>query len=365
MKSVSSRWAEAVGQGLPLVTRFTMLEGGVEGDVLDSVSDGTVTLDGQASIRGRCDLTVRDLDLIPSGPGDLLSPYGNEVKVERGIRYLDGTEELVPLGVYRIEDAEVDDTGGDLPISIPAYDRSKRISDAKFEEPYEIASGTNFATAIEDTIKLTYPDVVSSLAETELTTPPIRAEEGEDRWEFCRGLAKAIGMELYFNGEGELVLAPYVTGEVVATLAEGPGGVLKGVRRRMTRENARNKIIATGENTGNAAPVRAEALDDNPASPTYYYGDFGQVPDWYTSPHIAADEQAQDAAEAVLAKRLGVTQSVDFRSLVNPALEPGDTVRITRERAGVDEDHVLDQVVIALTAEGEMSGQTRETQVVQ
>ena len=118
---------------------------------------------------------------------------------------------------------------------------------------------------------------------------------------------------------------------------------------RWSRTESHNKWIVIGDNpeSEGAAPPRGEAIDDDGNSPTYYYGSYGRKPEIWHSSFIESDEQAQDAADGKRAKEGGTTQSVDFGSLVNPALEPGDVVRITRSRDGVtlvDESHIIDSI---------------------
>lgn len=326
--------------------------------------DGTVTLDQSAQIRGRLDIEIIDngaLGLIPEAAGDLLAPYGNEIRAARGVRYPDGTVETCSLGVFRIDDADVQDTGDRLAVRISGLDRSARLIDARFEEPYQVPAGTNYGTALLDVFQAAWPDIPTSLTATTRTTPALIAEEGSDRWQFGADMMAALGRALYFDGDGVLVNPPVgAIGQApVATLAEGAGGILVQAARRWTRQGAYNRVIATGENTGEAAPSRGVATDENPASPTYYFGAFGKVPRFYASPFITTDDQAQDAAAAILSRELGTTQSIDFGAVVNPALEPDDVVRITRERAGIDEDHVIDSLTIPLSASGAMSGRTR------
>ena len=73
--------------------------------------------------------------------------------------------------------------------------------------------------------------------------------------------------------------------------------------------------------------------------------------------------QAQAAAQSILYRELGTTEQVQFGALVLPHLEPSDTVRVTRPRAGIDEDHVLDALTIPMSADGAMNGQTRARQI--
>lgn len=347
----------------------------VEATVIDStgtetsidIVDGTVTLDQTAAVRGRCDISIVDdgtLDLVPDTSSSLLAPYGNEIRLSRGIEYPDGTTELVSLGVFRIQDAEIEDAPDGMQIRIAGLDRAQRIIDARFEEPYQIASGTNYTTAIEDVLTAVWPDIETDLATTALTTPALIAQEGDDRWEFAQQMAQAISMRLYFDGDGVCVLTPDTQSDPVATLAEGTDGVLLTAGRRWTREGTFNRVIATGENTGETAPARGVATDDNALSPTYYYGPFGSVPRFYSSPFLTTDTQAAAAAQSVLNKELGTSEQVQFGVLVLPHLEPGDVVRVTRARAGIDEDHIIDQLTVPLTADGSMTGQTRATQVL-
>jgi hypothetical protein len=331
------------------------------------IIDGSVTLDQTAAVRGRLDLAIADdgtLGIIPDTAADLLAPYGNEIQVSRGIQYPDGTTELVSLGVFRIETADVEDHAGSLQVLLTGLDRAARFVDARFEEPYNVTAGTNYATAIENVLQAAWPDVPTTFTATALTTPALIAQEGDDRWQFVQDMAKAISMRLYFDGDGTLILAPDTLGDPVMDITEGENGVLVTASRRWTREGTFNRVIATGENTGEAAPARGIATDENSLSPTYYYGPFGKVPRFYVSPFITTDAQAESAALSLLNKELGTTEQVQFGSLVLPHLEPGDVVRVTRARAGiVEEDHILDSVTIPLSATGSMTGQTRARQV--
>ena len=140
------RFLAAISGPHEVAVRAVLLDGG-DGTDLPTVVDGSVTLDANAATRGRCDLSIADdgtLGWIPTDSDSDLAPYSNEIRIERGVRYADGTTELVPLGVFRIENTGIDDSGAELAIALSGQDRSARIIDAKFEEPYQIAAGTNY-----------------------------------------------------------------------------------------------------------------------------------------------------------------------------------------------------------------------------
>lgn len=345
------------------ITVEVLTSGTVVGDPIRSVTAGGVTLDAKAEARGRLDLTIVDDGtgaLIPTTPNSTLAPYGNELRVSRGIQYTDGTIEVVPLGVFRIDDANIVDSSDALTVQISGLDRSARITDARIEEPLTIPAGTNVATAIlTNLITPVMPDVVTSFVTTALTVPQTVAVEQDSRWKLAQDIATAAGLRLYFNGIGTLVLAAAPTTDPVATLAEGTNGVLLSAGRGWTRRGTFNRVIATGENTGLTAPVRGIATDDNIDSPTFYFGPFGPVPRWYQSQFITTQAQAEAAADGILARELGTTQSVNFGTIVLPHLEPDDAALITRVRAGINETHVIDSLNIPLTVDQPMTGQTR------
>lgn len=361
MRPASAAFLRAVGTSHRVATRLEVLDDGDVTLTIDSVTDGTVTLDQTAASRGRLDCSIIDPALVPGDPDDALAPYGNEVRAYRGA-IVAGAAELISLGVFRIDDTVVTDTADGVEVRVSGLDRSARIADARFEAPYIVAAGTNVATAIHDCLAAAWPGIDTDLTATSITTPLLVGEEGGDRWRFVQDMAASIGHALYFNGDGVAVTHPVTTatGTPTIELAEGDGGVLLTASRRWTRQGTYNRVIATGENPSEGTtPARGVATDDNPASPTYYYGAYGRVPRFYSSQFLATDTQAADAAAAILARELGTTQSIEFGAIVNPALEPDDLVTIRRARAGINEAHIIDALTIPLTADQGMTGRTR------
>ncbi len=378
MRLTSTAYRQAIRESHQAVVRVDVLSGGEVIDTLTAdpaattdegaaVISGTVTLDSRAASRGRFECSLIDdgsLGLVPTTAASLLAPYGHELRVYRGLILPDATTELVSFGIFRIDAANIDDSPAGMTIALSGLDRSARVADAKFEAPYEVAAGTPVEEAILAVVQMAIPDVVAIFPGVTFTTPALRAEEEGDPWAFVQNMATACGLELYFDGDGSLRLAPLAGGEVVATLAEGEDGVLLAAARGWVREGTHNRVIAVGENTGEAAPARGVATDDDPTSPTYYFGPFGKSPSFYRSQFIATADQALAAATYLLQRQLGTTQTAAFTILVDPSLEPGDTVQVTRSRAGIDEQNTIDSLVIPLGVDQPMTGQTRARQAI-
>lgn len=361
MRQMSDRFAATIGESHKVAVDAKVIT--PTGLTPIDVLDGSVTLSATAESRGSCDLTV-PLDLAPENPTDLLAPYGNEVVLGRGIDYGDGTTEICPLGTYRIDSVDVTGDG----VSLTGIDRSIKVIDAVFEAPYTQTGGVNIVTAIAFLIAFGDASVTMRFATTSLTTssdPLLFADTGTDRWDFCLGLAEAIGCNLYFDRDGVCVLEPSPTGlsPAILTIAEGRGGVLLDASRNWGREDAVNRVLVTGESNSETGDVpTGEARDTNPLSPTYYGGPFGKVTFPYSSSYVTTDAQAAHVAAVMLAQKLGTTQSVSFGSLVDPRLDPFDVVNVVRESIGVNESHVIDSVTIPLGL-GQMSATTRAAQV--
>lgn len=366
MRPRSASFDEAIAQSHDLKTEVSVLsrDSGLSILELDSIISGTVTLDSTASVRGRCDITLfNDGDVVPLEPTDPLAPYGNEVHVRRGLTNPDGEDELISLGIFRIQSIEVTDVLQGQEIRIAGLDRAQRAADAKFTSPYSTSGTESIEEAITGALEGVYPNLETDFEAPAHTVPIVVNEEAGDRWEFVRELATSIGAELYFDGDGVLVLRPVpqlIAGSPDYYLTEREDGVLLETTFAWDREGTYNRVIVTGENPETDAVYRGDAIDDDEGSLTYYFGSFGTVPMWVNSPLVSSNAQAQAMANGILAKQRGTTRLVNFGSIVNPALEPGDVVRIGQgERV---EDHLVDSLTIPLSADGVMSGQTRSTE---
>lgn len=344
----SALWAASVLTSHTIATRVDVLYGGITLASNLAVAAGSVNLDRSAKSLATLQITLAEPLRIEATDG--LSPYGYELAVWRGIAYPDGTSELAPLGVFPIQTSEL---GEDLLTVITARDRSQAVVDARFEDDYQIAAGTNYATAIQALIVAGVPSTTFSFASTTFTTPLLTFGAQSDRWEAAQGMARSIGCEIYFDGRGICVLRaePSATLTPAWSILEGNGGALLDARISLDRAPAYNRVIAFGENADNTTAVpRGVATDANPISPSYYFGPFGKKPRFYSSPFLKDDTQAAAAALAILNSQLGVARALDLSALPNPALEPGDAVRATRARLGLDEVHLIDSITVGLTA---------------
>lgn len=363
MRPVSSQFLTAVRGSHQVVTRVTLLttyQSGTTpvGTVL-RVLDGDVTLDATADVRGTLSVTVDGNDAFTRSPSGPLTPYGNELFVERGVQYGGAGREFVSQGYYRIYEVEQDGEP-DSPIRISGRDRMSGIIDARLLGPVQFTSGTPIGTIFTALVNEVYPSATITYDFNAVTTTITRDQiADEDRYGFLLDLVRSRGKVMFWDYAGNLRVqdAPSATNTVFDVDA-GTHGVLVSLDRTLNRDGVYNAVVAVGQAPDEVTPVRAVALDMNPNSPTFWNGRFGKVPRFYFSTFLTNNGQAITAAQSILKRSIGLPYNVNFTMVPNPALEPLDPIRIVHEDGY--ENHIIQQLVIPLTVDRPMTGQTRE-----
>ncbi|MEU6768502.1 DUF5047 domain-containing protein [Streptomyces sp. NPDC046853] len=339
MYPVSDRFLARLAESHTVATRVQLFL--TTGQVVDiEHTGGSVTVDRSQAVRRTCTVATADVSLIPRTAGDKLAVYGARLRITRGVEYGDGTDELVPLGVFRLDSVDGDVTDG--PVNLQGKDLSIVVAEDKLTEPWK-ATGT-VVGAVTALIQRSIPDadVISLIVDTPIGARTFDAEA--DPWAGCQEIAAAAGAEVYPNADGVFVIATLpdlMTATPVWAIEATEGGVYIKADRGMTSANVNNGVLAKGENTEeNAPPVQYLATDDDPNSPTFWGGPFGRRPKFISSSTLTTVNACAQAANLELAKAKAPNASGDITSLPNPALEPGDVVRVTHP----DETKELHQV---------------------
>lgn len=369
MRPVSAAFLRTIRGSHTMAARATVLstfQTGVQptGTTIDII-DGQVTVDGTANIRSTLDLTTDGTGMWPTAVADLLAPYGNEIFVERGVQYGNGTTEYCSLGYFRIE-APAQDEPPDGPIRLTAKDRMASVVDARLLSPVQFLATDTYGSVVTALITEVYPSATiqwDDSTNTETLDRALIAEE--DRYAFLNDLVTSRGKIWYWDHRGILVITDVPDPTVsVFDVNAGENGVLVSASRQLSREGVYNAVVAQGEGADTQTPIRGVAIDSDPTSPTFFYGTFGPVPRYYSSPFITAQSQADSAAAALLRQSLGLPYSVDFTAVPNPALEPYDPVAVRfATRSGV-ELHILQSLTVPLVEDKALTSTTREQTTV-
>lgn len=324
---------------------------------------GSVKFDSKDKIKAQLSLTV------VGDYWDALAPYGTEIFVERGVAFGDGTEELVPIGYFRVDDIkQAKYPGGE--IAVEASERMSQLIDARLVYPYAYPAGTTHAVLFDrlvngynDGLQRSYgmyprpgggPDVPINFIGYDGTRAVLPAGIVEDDvFEYMSKLADAKGCVLRFSrlGELEIVARDVPPGtEPDYVIKGGRGGNLVTASRQLTREGVRNMIVTRGSDPATPTGYRL-AYNDDSQSRLYIFGPFGVVPQYYASPLLTTSDQADAAGETILARYKGLPSGLSTVTVPNPAVDALDCLEITI--AGRAEKHVADEVVIPLAGKAQ------------
>jgi len=323
--------------------------------------DGQVDVDRTAAFRRK--LSCQCIDptglLTPRTEGEILTPYGTELRAYRGIKYSDDPDdfEVASLGVFRLSRSSITDNNAGSPtIQIEAFDRARTISRDKFKVPYVIAADENAMDALKNIAKQTFAEVeFDAITSAVQTTAPLLFDAGSDPWEAITQLAISMGCEAYFDVDGRLaVLPPHDVNALPSPdfeYIEGENCTMLDLSREYNDEGVFNGVIVTGESVGDQLPpVRGEAWDENPTSPTYRLGPYGEVPLFITDNLAKTEEQCETIAKSQLALILGATSKLGITAVVNPSYECNDIVSVKRDKAKVDGLYAIDAFSVPLRA---------------
>lgn len=324
------------------------------------ILDGDVTFDTKADVNATLDLTTA-IDW-PAHFSNLASPYGNELFVERGVQYGNGTREYVGLGYFRIDSVEQEKTpNGALRIS--GSDRTANIRDGRATAPVQFGAGSSFAAVLEFVIGEVVPGLVV-VYDFPATTTLLVSDHvlSQDRLKFCQELVAAYGKVMYFDYAGRLQVKnnPSSTTAPVWSVNHGRDGVLVSMKRAISRDGVYNGVVASGEAAGELPPVQAAVLDLDPLSPMYWNGPFGKVPRFFSSSFLTTYDQCVTAASSILAAAHGVPYAVTLGTVPNPAIEGWDVLAVDYSDPSDIENHIVDRISYSLSVDGPMGIDTRK-----
>lgn len=343
---------------------------------------GSVQDNATANIRRRCSLALAPApDILDALANEVpvnggLWPTGNELKVFAGIIYGDGTSEYVPMGLFRLSRAQLAAADGDLQIAVEGWDRGRTVSRAGFIAPWGVPQGKNYNDEILRLVKAKFPllrDDEVTLASTNYKTPNlVFTGPTDDPWDKAQTMTESLGNELLWDGDGRLMSRPLPSPtavDPVFTYIHGENCTLLTATRDLSDEQAYNGVICVGESTSNTAPVRGEAWDTDPNSPTYFDPKFpesslyGPVPFFMQSQYVTTNPQAQDAAINNLGRVKGIVEGVSMSALNNYAHESYDPVDIEVPDIGTVGSYILEQITFGFGDSPTMTAIARKRRV--
>ena len=336
------------------------------------IDTGKVSVSTSNAIRRTCEVHLTtdrtSTNFVPDDGFDFIAPFGNQLRIYRGIQYADGTEEYVPLGVFVITEVQIQDTNAGVSMSVRGEDKSIIVSRNKWTSTYQMVSGT-LEASLTALLQNRYADIEVDFPTTQVTINQIvlGADSNLDPWKDAVMLAQLVGYDLYFDVNGIATMRQFPTldaASVVATYEEGNGTTITSLDRKISTKETYNGVIYTVEGSQVTTPIRVEVWDEDTTSPTYRYGVFGSVPTFITTNVIGTSADAIKAATLLLNTYIGQQEEITFESIVDPSLDVNDVVYVKSVGAKVDRTVIIDSMDIPLEYTGTLNVNTRVVRIV-
>lgn len=295
---------------------------------------GGITASLSSQVTRNLNLTLTE-DWFPWDDDHPLNPYGNEVRVWRGVEYGDGRQVLFP--VFRGKIQSVDMASGGT-VELDAADRAQDVADADFVRPYGSSRGVGLVQQFRELILDGVPDAQFGPSDDFWQTMPALT------WESGRGsaldeVARTGGAYWYALPDGRFVLrrVPWtVAGAPSVILSDKDGGLISEALPRKTREGVINSATAVAERTDGTEPAYGTAEDNVPTSRTYAAGKFGRKHKMIRVQGAVNQQAAASAAADYVRRGKALAQTWSWSQTPDPAMELGEVVGLeARGRSGM------------------------------
>lgn len=317
-------------------SRFVFSRGGVVRE-LEPIS-GSITQDARRNARWDGRLTFAGDSVLPTRPGDTLTPFGTRLDVELGIELPDGSQFFVPYGRFEIGTSRVRIAANERVVDVGLIDMSGQIERYRFETPFNVASGTDLGTMINSVVtnRTGLNPAVSLIGQSLGAARVFGLDAGTGPWSELLDVLKGFSRKAWYNRTGQIDVGTMIPDPANA-YALGDMTTLEADYD--TRPP--NVIVARGEAQDGTAPVQAVAIDTDPSSPTYAgtgpgTSPYGRVTEIFSSPLIKTVSQAQAAAATTLAQNVGAGATYTLVRPYDPTVTAGDVVAVGGTVVAVD-----------------------------
>ena len=302
-------------------------------DSTDVLVDGNVDVDTTRLTRRTCSANV----LNPSGIWSPGSDWGGTFYVNRLIRFWRGIDygdasELVPIGTFMIDSADVDVERGMSVVTLSGSDLWKKFSKSSFPKAKTWAIGTTLNTIIsyvasQAGVTRLRLDPLSSRASTERDlSKAFVVEQGDNRGEALARLATAYGIDIYFDTLGYLTTQDFSKpGDkaVVYTYDPDANNNLVTVKASYTDENLYNSVLVIA----NKGTITYRVRDTDATSVTSV-NRIGERIFIYENEDITTLALATKVGDKLFYKKVLINEDITLETICNPAFEGNDVIAV-------------------------------------
>lgn len=344
-------YTEAIAYSHSIATRVDLVVGDVvvENDI--PVVSGKVTSDRGSNNRWQSDV-VMGLQPWSTIKADA---YKTRFRVYHGVSSI-GYTELMMLGEYRVDQITRNNQGE---LQIKGVGLESYVTNARFLRPRPPMTGSDTVAAIQQLIVESVPHAKFRNQAVTNRKIALTAPWDRDRIDAVNALGTSINSEVYCANDGVFVVAAVPnmnSGIPVFTIRVGEGGLLSAQDVTSGRTSVYNGVSVAG-----AEGIYGFASDNDPNSPTYWLGEYGQVPRFYSSQYMTTVAQCNAVAVSMLAEAMASNRTLKIEA-GSPLtfLEAGDLVTVGLSD-GTFENHLIQKTDLDLSTTGGTSMETLAT----
>jgi hypothetical protein len=329
--------ALATPTGYRRFSRFTFTRGG-DSITLEPVS-GSITQDTRRNGKWDGRLSFAGDDLLPTRPGDILTPFGTRVTAELGIELLDGSVSTVPYGTFEITAASTKTQADARTVDVTMGDVSGVVERYRFETSLTIATGTDLGTMINSVIsnRTGINPNVAAVGSSLGAARTFGLDTATAPWSELLDVLNGFSRTAWYNRVGHIEVGSIN----VDPQAAYPLSSLASLSADFDTKPP-NVVVARGEaQDGVTTPVQAVAMDTDPSSPTYAgtgpgTSPYGRVTYFFSSPLLLTLPQAQSAAATILSENVGAGATYTLTVPFDPTIGAGDVISVRGSILAVD-----------------------------
>lgn len=337
---VSPLWNDALSSPHQLLWLATAVRGGkvLASDIQVDSLTLSASWDGQQITREvKATISDPDSSLFTPDPLSPLAPWGQQLIVRAMLAVGDAWRQIIPIGVFRIEDSGPDGsatmvlqsngqwwTGGQT-LQPTARDMLQQLADEKW---------TNWVQPHSQTVRDAWARIVKGvdirLGRWSATTPvPSDMEWGSTKLDAALQLVAIDGRTIWCDRSGLLQLISSTAGTGTTWTYRVGTDVAVSWTPEASRTGLVNGAAVKAEtDTGNRFEIWGAAYDRS--GPLAWGGPFGRIPDISTSKMVHSTQFANTAAAKKLdALRGSRMANITIEAPANPAIDVLDTASVT------------------------------------
>lgn len=275
-------------------------------------------------------------------------------KLEVGLEIF-GQRVWFPKGIYAVTNLSTSYEQGIETVNVETGDKFSILEGqgGTIDLSHTIPVGTDIYEAIVDTLKLQrgngqYFDaqsvVYDSAFKDKKTQAKIEKESGSTIGSIILELATQLNAEVFYNTLGQLTFVPInsVTNDVDKPILFDYHDDISSLNLSFDLNSVINKVVVLGS-TANSNYIRAEAVNDNAASPLCYQRIGYRVGQIINDNNITSKYLAQDRADYELRQNLILKSSCNMNARFNPLLMVNNLITITNDYYGLNQARFLIQ----------------------